>query len=327
MASKKSKRAGSKPGMDAPGAARAGPKRAIGRGPKRADPPARAGARATPPGAARAWATKMARERRRQRETKTGSVKDGAGSPASANGAKAPDSASTPGAAEPGLRELADRASRSLGKRSRRPRRRPRPPRARWAGSSRSSGSRPGRPRAAPPRPPRRWPSILEGGIDEAFGKISEQARDLMSKGQHTRVRIKSRGRQLTELPIAVVAAAEAASLWWFGPLRLLLGHVVGKTVLDVEFVSNADAHVAEGRALLADGELEKALAAFDLALSMDRKCAAAWLGRGVALQAARRQAGRARRVREGRGVRAARRIGPRGAAPPRQPGPALDER
>jgi len=125
----------------------------------------------------------------------------------------------------------------------------------------------------------------LEGGLDEAFGTISAQARDLMAKGQHTRVRIKFRGRQLTELPIAVVAAAEAASLWWFGPLRLLLGHVVGKSVLDVEFVSNADAHVAEGRAQLADGELDKALAAFDKALSMDRKCAAAWLGRGVALK------------------------------------------
>jgi len=125
----------------------------------------------------------------------------------------------------------------------------------------------------------------LEGGLGEAFGKVSEQARDLMAKGQHTRVRIKFRGRQLAELPIAAVAAAEVASFWWFGPLRLLLGHVVGKAVLDVEFVSNADAHVLEGRAQLADGELELALASFDLALRMDRRHAPAWLGRGVALK------------------------------------------
>ncbi len=125
----------------------------------------------------------------------------------------------------------------------------------------------------------------LEGGLSEAFGKISEQAQDLMAKGEHTRVRIKFRGRQLAELPIAAVAAAEVASIWWFGPLRLLLGHVVGKAVLDVEFVSNADAHVAEGRAQLADGELALALAAFDLALKMDRRHAGAWLGRGVALK------------------------------------------
>ncbi len=81
----------------------------------------------------------------------------------------------------------------------------------------------------------------LSEGIDDAFSKVSEQARDLMSKGQHTRVRIKFRGKQIAELPITVVAAAEVASFWWFGPLRVVLGHVVGKAILDVEFVSNAD--------------------------------------------------------------------------------------
>jgi tetratricopeptide (TPR) repeat protein len=125
----------------------------------------------------------------------------------------------------------------------------------------------------------------LSGGLEEAFAKVSEQARDLAAKGQHTRVRIKFRGRQLAELPIAVVAAAEMASLWWFGPLRLLLGHVVGKAALDVEFVSSADHHVAEGRALLADGEVDKALQEFDRALAMDRRCAGAHLGRGIALK------------------------------------------
>jgi tetratricopeptide (TPR) repeat protein len=122
-------------------------------------------------------------------------------------------------------------------------------------------------------------------GLDGAFAKVSERARDLMAKGQHTRVRVKFRGKQLTELPIAVVAAAEAASFWWFGPLRLVLGHVVGKAVLDVEFVSNADTNVAQGRGFLADGELEKAIAEFDKALAMDRRCAGALLGKGIALK------------------------------------------
>jgi tetratricopeptide (TPR) repeat protein len=122
-------------------------------------------------------------------------------------------------------------------------------------------------------------------GLDGAFAKVSERARDLMAKGQHTRVRVKFRGKQLTELPIAVVAAAEAASFWWFGPLRLVLGHVVGKAVLDVEFVSNADTNVAQGRSFLADGELDKAIAEFDKALAMDRRCAGALLGKGIALK------------------------------------------
>src|SRR5436190_13494424 len=122
-------------------------------------------------------------------------------------------------------------------------------------------------------------------GLDGAFAKVSEQARDLMAKGQHTRVRIKFRGKQIAELPIAVVAAAEVASFWWFGPLRVVLGHVVGKAILDVEFVSNADHHVAEGRKLLGDGELEKAVVEFDKAISMDRRHAGALLGKGIALK------------------------------------------
>jgi tetratricopeptide (TPR) repeat protein len=122
-------------------------------------------------------------------------------------------------------------------------------------------------------------------GLDGAFVKVSEHARDLMAKGQHTRVRIKFRGKQIAELPIAVVAAAEVASFWWFGPLRVVLGHVVGKAILDVEFVSNADHHVTMGRKLLGDGELEQAIAEFDKALAMDRRHAGALLGKGIALK------------------------------------------
>jgi tetratricopeptide (TPR) repeat protein len=122
-------------------------------------------------------------------------------------------------------------------------------------------------------------------GLDGAFGKVSAQARDLMAKGQHTRVRIKFRGKQIAELPIAVVAAAEVASFWWFGPLRMVIGHVVGKAVLDIEFVSNADQNVATGRGFLADGELDKAIAEFDKALVMDRRHAGALLGKGIALK------------------------------------------
>jgi tetratricopeptide (TPR) repeat protein len=125
----------------------------------------------------------------------------------------------------------------------------------------------------------------LSDGLEGAFGKITAQARDLMAKGQHTRVRIKFRGKQIAEVPIAVVAAAEVASFWWFGPLRVVLGHVVGRAVLDVEFVSNADQHVADGRRWLQEGEMEKALAEFDKALSIDRRHAGAHLGRGIALK------------------------------------------
>ncbi|HWE24623.1 MAG TPA: DUF4342 domain-containing protein [Myxococcales bacterium] len=125
----------------------------------------------------------------------------------------------------------------------------------------------------------------LSEGLEGALAKITAQARDLMTKGQHTRVRIKFRGKQIAEIPIAAVAAAEVASFWWFGPLRVVLAHVVGKAVLEVEFVSNADQHVADGRRWLQEGEMEKALAEFDKALDIDRRHAGAHLGRGIALK------------------------------------------
>jgi tetratricopeptide (TPR) repeat protein len=125
----------------------------------------------------------------------------------------------------------------------------------------------------------------LSEGFEGAFAKVTAQARDLMAKGQHTRVRIKFRGKQVAEIPIAAVAAAEVASFWWFGPLRVVLAHVVGKAVLEVEFVSNADQHVVEGRRWLQEGEMEKALAEFDKALAVDRRHAGAHLGRGIALK------------------------------------------
>jgi tetratricopeptide (TPR) repeat protein len=125
----------------------------------------------------------------------------------------------------------------------------------------------------------------LSEGLEGAFAKITAQARDLMAKGQSTRVRIKFRGRQIAEVPIAAVAAAEVASFWWFGPLRVVLAHVVGKAVLEVEFVSNADQHVVEGRRWLQEGEMDKALAEFDKALGIDRRHAGAHLGRGIALK------------------------------------------
>ena len=125
----------------------------------------------------------------------------------------------------------------------------------------------------------------LSEGLEGALAKITAQARDLMSKGQHTRVRIKFRGKQIAEIPIAAVAAAEVASFWWFGPQRVVLAHVVGKAVLEVEFVSNADQHVADGRRWLQEGEMEKALAEFDKALDIDRRHSGAHLGRGIALK------------------------------------------
>jgi tetratricopeptide (TPR) repeat protein len=131
----------------------------------------------------------------------------------------------------------------------------------------------------------RRMAVDLSEGLDKAFGKLRTEAGHMLKRGQHTRVRIKFRGKEIAELPVAVVAAAEVASLWWAGPLRLLLAHVVGKAVLDVEFVSDAQSHVVAGRAFLSSGDLDDAIKEFNKALVMDNRNAGAHLGLGIALK------------------------------------------
>jgi len=123
----------------------------------------------------------------------------------------------------------------------------------------------------------------LSEGFDKAFAKVRTEAEHIMKKGKHTRARILFRGKQVgPEMPVAMLAAAEIASLWWAGPLRLILAHVVGKAVLDVEFVNDAQAHVTAGKAFISSGDIDEALREFDAALEMDRKSATAHLGRGI---------------------------------------------
>jgi tetratricopeptide (TPR) repeat protein len=131
----------------------------------------------------------------------------------------------------------------------------------------------------------KRVAGAADEGIDEAFAAIQAQAHELVAKGQGTRVRIMLRERELTEVPVAALAAAEAASLWWFGPVRMILGHMVGRAVLDFQFVSEADPHVSEGRGFIASGDLDDAAKSFDKALSADHTSAAAWFHKGVVLK------------------------------------------
>jgi hypothetical protein len=124
-----------------------------------------------------------------------------------------------------------------------------------------------------------------EEGFDETFESIKRQAKEMMEKGKSTRVRLKLRERTLAEMPIAAMAAAEAASLWWFGPVRMFLGHMLGRAVLEVEFVSSADPYVSEARGHFLDGEIDKAMSAIDRAIEEDHTCGAAHMLRGTLLK------------------------------------------
>ena len=135
---------------------------------------------------------------------------------------------------------------------------------------------------------PKSFSVDLGGGVDEALRTVTDKARQLLKKGQHTKVRVKFRDRELATMPLSMFVAAEAASFLLAGPaglVRILAANAVGKVLLDVEFINEADAVVAAGKARLLDGELEEALARFREAIAMDAKHGPAQLNLGIALK------------------------------------------
>ncbi|NBD10574.1 tetratricopeptide repeat protein [Corallococcus silvisoli] len=125
-------------------------------------------------------------------------------------------------------------------------------------------------------------PAQLEAGLKKLRGELVHWT----NKGRYTKVRFKFRGKQLLpDLPLAAVVAAEGLSFYWGGILRMLVANVVGKSVLEVELVNDADKRVQAGREALLSGDVDQALALFREALAMDRDNASAHLNVGVALK------------------------------------------
>jgi tetratricopeptide (TPR) repeat protein len=166
----------------------------------------------------------------------------------------------------------------------------PRPPR-RSPGKKKAKAAPARKKAAATPPPPRTQvppviPVDLTDGVEEALRKLREQASGWINKGRYTKVRFRFRGKQLLpDLPLGAVVAAEAATFAWTGVLRALVFNLVGKSVIDVELINEADLEVAKGREHLLGGDLEAAEAALDRALEMDREHAGAHLNRGIVLK------------------------------------------
>ena len=122
--------------------------------------------------------------------------------------------------------------------------------------------------------------------IEEGLNKLRGEVIHWTNKGRYTKVRFKFRGKQLLpDLPIAAVVAAEGLTFYWGGILRALVFTVAGGSLLQVEFVNDADKRVQAGKEALLAGDLDEALAAFREALAMDRDNGGAHLNVGVALK------------------------------------------
>ncbi len=128
--------------------------------------------------------------------------------------------------------------------------------------------------------------------VDEAVRTLGEQARKLVDQGRYTRVRLKYKGKPLMpDIPMGVFLATEAMTFWYTGLLKALVVNLGMRTVIEVEFIHNADEKVAEGIDLYMAGEVEDAEAKYREALRMKADDPAALYNLGVLLRVTGRRA------------------------------------
>ncbi len=104
--------------------------------------------------------------------------------------------------------------------------------------------------------------------MDETLKVLTDKLKHYAEQGRYTRVRIKYKGKPIIpDIPLFALLAAEAATIWWAGPLRVLVVNLGVKTFVEIELVHAAGEKVQEGQALFLDGEVEQAEALYREAL------------------------------------------------------------
>lgn len=122
--------------------------------------------------------------------------------------------------------------------------------------------------------------------VDDAVRSLGEQARKLVDQGRYTRVRLKYKGKPLMpDIPMGVFLATEAVTFWYTGLLRALVVNLGMRTIIEVEFIHDADEMVAEGIDLYMAGEVEEAEAKYREALRMKTDDPSALYNLGVLLR------------------------------------------
>ena len=122
--------------------------------------------------------------------------------------------------------------------------------------------------------------------VDDAVRSLGEQARKLVDQGRYTKVRLKYKGKPLMpDIPMGVFLATEAVTFWYTGLLKALVVNLGMRTIIEVEFIHDADEKVAEGMDLYMAGEVEAAEAKYREALRMKSDDTAALYNLGVLLR------------------------------------------
>ena len=110
-----------------------------------------------------------------------------------------------------------------------------------------------------------------------------ERVQSIVRKGQVNKVRIKYGDKVLLPaVPLSLFLAAEALTFVGAGLVRALIANVGVGTLLDVEFINDAEEHYNEGLRHYQSGDLDEAASEYRQALSIDPNYAEAFLNLGV---------------------------------------------
>lgn len=123
---------------------------------------------------------------------------------------------------------------------------------------------------------------LVEGakGVIESVGT---GARRLVDRGRYRKLRISRKGKPIVpDVPLAAVAALEAASIYGAGWARVLAANVGARFLFDVEVVNDADRYFVVGQEALLEGNLERAEQALLKAVRIDDTHPGAYLQLGV---------------------------------------------
>lgn len=122
--------------------------------------------------------------------------------------------------------------------------------------------------------------------IDESVRRLTENVRRVVEHGRYTKVRLKYRGKPiLRDIPMGVFLATEAVTFWYAGLLKALVVNLGARTIIEVEFIHEADEKVAEGVDLFMAGEVQAAEDAYREALRMKPDDPAANYNLGILLR------------------------------------------
>jgi tetratricopeptide (TPR) repeat protein len=123
----------------------------------------------------------------------------------------------------------------------------------------------------------------LAEGTAAAIDAVATSAKRLLDQGRYRKLRISRKGKAvLPDIPLAAVAAVEAASLYGGGLARVLAVHVGARLLFDIEVVNEADKFFKAGVERFLEGDLTRAEEALLRAVKIDDTHAPSYFQLGV---------------------------------------------